>query len=257
MKKPNLKFQIGTSSSDSCGGSRLGCNGETEAHARLKRLAMIWAQQNGYSACAMEVSLPRCRYRADVVAYRPSKSTASPVEDSPWRGRPLGTTAVFECKQCLVDLRRDNGCAATTRARLEKLHARREVLERNLRVHYPALRVHDSLFDEFDSHNFEAIDHRGYKQVVRQTRAFQNRLFDCTKFETLVRYCCANLFYIVLPKELFHESEVPIGWGALIESNAGLDLVRKPTWHDVAADQNLRMLERIAIKGTRIVAKSL
>jgi hypothetical protein len=32
--------------------------GETERHARLKRLAFLWAQTQGYSACAMEVSLP-------------------------------------------------------------------------------------------------------------------------------------------------------------------------------------------------------
>src|SRR5207245_2442363 len=51
--------------------------GETETHARLKRLALIFAQQNGYSACTTEVSLPRCRYRADVAAYRPAKSSSS------------------------------------------------------------------------------------------------------------------------------------------------------------------------------------
>jgi len=45
--------------------------GETEAHMRLKRLAFVWAQRQGYSACAMEVALPRCRYRVDVAAYRP------------------------------------------------------------------------------------------------------------------------------------------------------------------------------------------
>lgn len=219
-------------------------NGETEAHTRLKYLALVWAQQVGYSTCALEVSVPRSRYRADVAAYWPAKTG-------------IGTTAVFECKQCLVDLRRDNGCAATTRARLEKLHARREVLERNFRVHFPALRVRDSLFAEFDSHDFEAIDHNGYKQLLRQTRAFQNRLFDCTKFETLVRYRCANLFYLVLPKELFREAEIPIGWGALIESNGALEVVRRPVWHDVAADQNLRMLERLARTATRAVNRQL
>jgi competence CoiA-like predicted nuclease len=46
--------------------------GETEAHIRLKRLTLLWAQANGYSVCGLEVSLPRCRYRADVVAYRPN-----------------------------------------------------------------------------------------------------------------------------------------------------------------------------------------
>ena len=221
------------------------CNGETDAHARLKRLALIWAQQNGYSACAMEVSLPRCRYRADVAAYRPQDR------------HHVGSTAVFECKQCLVDLRRDNGCTATTQRRLEKVHARREVLERNLRVHYPALRVHDSLFAEFDSHNFEAIDHRGYKQVLRQTRALQNRLFDCTKFETLIRYRCANLFFLVLPGELFRETEIPVGWGALVESNGALEIVRKPIWHDVSDQTRLAFLERIARAGTRTLNKSV
>src|SRR5438132_4458445 len=102
---------------------------ETEVHRRLKRLAFVWAQKQCYSACAMEVTLPRCRYRADVAAYRPN-------------GKQSGATAIFECKQALVDLRRDNGSTATTLRRLEKVHQRREVLERNLRVHYPALRVH-------------------------------------------------------------------------------------------------------------------
>lgn len=218
-------------------------NGETIAHARLKRLALIWSQQNGYSACALEVSLPRCRYRADVAAYRAAKTGA--------------TTAVFECKQCLVDLRRDNGCTPTTVRRLEKVHQRRETIERNLRVHYPALRIPDSLFAEFDSHNFEAIEHRGYKQVLSQTRALQNRLFDATKFETLIRYRCANLFFLVLPNELFREPEIPVGWGALVESSGELVLRRKPTWHEIDEQHQLRFLERIARAGTRALNRTL
>jgi hypothetical protein len=58
---------------------------ETLIHARLKRLALLWAQGQGYSACALEVSLPHCRYRADVAAYRPQPSE-------------VGSTAIFECK---------------------------------------------------------------------------------------------------------------------------------------------------------------
>ncbi|HEY6071110.1 MAG TPA: hypothetical protein VIU85_07035 [Chthoniobacterales bacterium] len=220
-------------------------NGETEAHTRLKRLAALWAQAQGYSACAMEVMLPRCRYRADVAAYRPNRKQST------------GTTAIFECKQALVDLRRDNGCTATTMRRLEKIHARRETLERNLRVHYPALRIADSLFAEFDSHNFEAIEHRGYKQVARQTRALQNRLFDGTKFETLIRYHCANLFFLVLRDDLFRESEIPIGWGALIESAGELKLVRKPVWHETTEQSQLQFLQRVAAAGTRALNRTL
>jgi hypothetical protein len=220
-------------------------NGETEAHTRLKRLAALWAQAQGYPACGMEVTLPRCRYRVDVAAYRPS------------RNRSAATTAIFECKQALVDLRRDNGCAATTMRRLEKVYDRREALERNLRVHYPALRIADSLFAEFDSHNFKAIEHRGYNQVVRQTRALQNQLFDCTKFETLIRYRCANLFFLVLPDELFREPEIPIGWGALIESGGELKLARKPIWHETREQSKLQFLHRIAVAGTRALNRTL
>jgi len=218
--------------------------GETEAHSQLKRLALIWAQRQCYSACALEVTLPRCRYRADLAAYRA-------------KGKGPGVTAIFECKQALVDLRRDNVCTSTTLRRLQKVHQRREILERNLRVHYPVARIPDSLFAEFDSHNFEAIDHRGYKQVVRQTRALQNRLFDCTKFETLIRYRCANLFFLVLPNGLFRDAEIPLGWGALIESGDDLVLARKPIWHETEPASQVQFLERLARAGTRALNRTL
>jgi hypothetical protein len=220
-----------------------GC-AETTAHIRLKRLALLWAQAQGYSACALEVSLPRCRYRPDLAAYRAN-------------ARGDGATAIFECKQARPDLRRDNGCSAATAERLETVYRRRQVLEKHLRVHYPALRVADSLFAEFDSHNFAAIPHRGYTRVVRELAALQNRLFDCTKFEKLVRYRCANLFFLVLPNDLFRESEIPVGWGALIESGENLFIVRKATWHDVTPENQVRFLARIAAAGTRMLNRQL
>lgn len=217
---------------------------ETAAHVRLKRLALLWAQAHGYSAAAFEVRLPRCRYRADVAAYRPD-------------GKGIGSTAIFECKQARQDLRRDNGSSSATAERLETVYRRRQILEKHLRVHYPALRIHDSLFAEFDSHNFGAIGHRGYARVLRELSALQNRLFDCTKFETLMRYRCANLSFLVLPGELFRESEIPFGWGALVESDAGLSLVRKPVWQDVANEHRTRFLERIAAAGTPTLNRQL
>jgi hypothetical protein len=211
---------------------------ETEAHIRLKRLALIWAQANGYSACAAEVSLPQCRYRADVAAYR-SKLREQTV------------TAIFECKQARSDLRRDNCETATTRERLRSLARRREILEKHLRVHYPTLRTGDSLFAEYDSHDFDAIGHRGYRRVLRECAALENRLYGGTKFECLMRYRCANLFFLVLPNELFRKTEAPTDWGILVERSGTLDVVRKPAWQDNAAQSRLRLLQRIAIAGTR------
>ena len=213
---------------------------ETLIHARLKRLALLWAQAQGYSACALEVSLPHCRYRADVAAYRPKPSG-------------VGLTAIFECKQALPDLRRDNCCSVAVRARLETVYRRRQILERNLRVHYPNLRIADSLFPEFDSYDFAAIEHHGYARVLRELSALQNCLFDCTKFEKLLRYRCANLFFLVLPNELFEEIEIPVGWGALVESDGAISLARKPVRYENAPENRLRVLQRIAAAGTRVL----
>jgi hypothetical protein len=211
---------------------------ETEAHLRLKRLALLWAQAQGYTACAAEVTLPQCRYRADVAAYRS-------------RLREQTVTAIFECKQALPDLRRDNCETATTRDRLRSLRRRRDVLEKHLRVHYPTLRTGDSLFAEYDSHDFDAIGHPGYRRVLRESAALENRLFGGTKFECLARYRCANLFFIVLPNELFRETELPDGWGVLVEMNGTLELARKPAWRDNSAQARIRLLQRIAMAGTR------
>src|SRR5207253_8601112 len=219
-------------------------HGETTQHARLKQLAFIWAQTHGFSACAMEVTLPRCRYRADVAGYRSVP-------------KQIGSTAVFECKQALCDLRRDNCHSESARRRLEAICNRRQVLEARLRTHYPNLHNGDSLFPEFDSENFSAIGHRGYARLVRELRTLQNRLYDCTKFEKLIRYRCANLFFIVLPEQLFRESEVPVDWGALVESNGTLTLVRKPIWHDATAANRLHVLHRIAVAGTRNLSREL
>jgi hypothetical protein len=217
-------------------------HGESPNHIRLKRLALIWAQSRGYRACGVEVTLPRCRYRADVAAFKAAKNG--------------GTSAIFECKQSLVDLRRDNGCAAETRKRLQAVQRRRETIERNLRVHYPALRVPESLFTEFDPYNFEHINHRGYGRVLRQVRTLQNRLFDSTKFEKLVRYRCANLLFLVLPNELYRQSEIPVGWGALVECNNALELVRRPVWHETTEVSQWTFLQRLAVTGTRGVNRA-
>ena|SRR5438105_10854613 len=219
-------------------------SGETARHARLKRLAFLWAQTQGFSACAMEVTLPNCRYRADVAAHRCQR-------------KQTRSTAIFECKQALCDLRRDNCHSEPALERLGLICQRRQILEARLHEHYPTLRNGDSLFPEFDSENFTAIGHRGYARVLRDMRALQSRIYDCTKFDKLVRYRCANLFFLVLPEQLFREPEIPIGWGALVESNGTLALMRKPRWHDTTAEDQIRLLQRIAIAGTRVVNRQL
>lgn len=224
--------------------ARAAHRGETDTHRRLKRLALVWAQANGYSACVAEMTVPKSRYRVDVAAYRFGS-------DEP------GVTAIFECKQALPDLRRDNCCGDVTRERLLSISRRRAVLEKHLRVHYPTLRTGDSLFPEYDSYNLSIIGHRAYSRVLREFTILQQRLGTARKFESLVRYRCANLFFLVLPDELFSDTEVPIGWGALVESGQGLTLVRKPIWHENSIETRFHFLQRLAAAGTRQFNRSL
>jgi len=224
--------------------SGVSANGETARHARLKRLALVWAQAQGFSVCGIEVSLPRCRYRADMAAYRGQR-------------REIGATAIFECKQALCDLRRDNCDSELSRRQLEMICKRRQILEAHLRAHYPSLRNSDSLFPEFDLQSFTAIGHRGYARISRELGTLQNRLYDCTKFEKLIRYRCANLFFLVVPEEIFRDREIPVGWGALVESNGALTLVRKPIWYETTEENRIRLLHRIAVAGTRVLNRQL
>jgi hypothetical protein len=192
----------------------------------------------------MEVSLPKCRYRADVAAYRQAP-------------KKVVSTAIFECKQALCDLRRDNCRSDASRARLETICQRRQLLERRLHTHYPNLRNGESLFPEFDLPDFTLIGHRGYARLLRELRALQNRLYDCTKFDKLLRYRCANLYFIVLPEDLFRDSEIPVDWGALVEADGALILVRKPIWRETTAEDRIRLLHRIAVAGTRVINRKL
>jgi hypothetical protein len=218
--------------------------GESAAHARLKRLACIWAQAHGYSACAVEVSLPRCRYRADVAAFRVH--------------RDGDRAAIFECKQALADLRRDNCDSASARERLDLVQARRTVIERNLRLHYPTLRTGESLFPDYDAWDFDQAHHRGYSCILRHGAMLQQRLIGCTKFEKLARYHCANLCYLVIAEPLHSVAfEMPRGWGLLVETGNALRLMQKPQWHGISPEARLQFLRRVAAAATRALNREL
>jgi hypothetical protein len=134
---------------------------------------------------------------------------------------------------------------------------RRDVLEKHLRVHYPTLCRGESLFPEFDSHDFAAIKHRSYTRVVRELAVLQKRIRGNTKFECLTRYRSANVFFLVLTNELYRESEMPAGWGTLVEEDGSLSLRREPVWQENSPENRLRFLQRIAIAGTRHLNRQL
>jgi hypothetical protein len=230
---------------------------ESAAHLLLKRLALFWAQKQGYHSCAFEVGLPNCRYRADLAAYMPARQRVKvKMDDATMAYRlvqcpALGSTAVFECKQARSDFLKDSRSARETLAELRELHERRTELERQLRVHYPSLRVNDSLFQDYQTNDFTGLEHVGYQKVLARMAALQKRLFKATKFDTLVRYRCGNLFYIVAEEGIFQPHEVPLGWGLLVRRADRLELREKPVWQDLDDHERLALLHKIALCGTR------
>ena len=231
---------------------------ETERHRNLKRLALAWAQQQGYAICSVEVRLPRSGYRADVAGYRPaSRKQPLPPEGRLVRQPIIGTTAVWECKQARSDFLKDSRSAAETTQRLEALEARRQTLERLLGGHLPSLRKGESLFAEYDAIDASRYEHRGYRNVLREINLLQARLHGQTKFDKLGRWRCANLCYLVVEAGVLLPHEVPRPWGLLVRHDDSLALERLPLWQEVVEPSRLELLQRLALAGTRRLNREL
>lgn len=215
---------------------------ETAAHFRLKSLAFAWAQAIGFSVIATEVSVPKSRFRADLVALEPKTG---------------GKTAIFECKQARSDLLKDSHDSASTRSELEALAARQRDLEGLIGEHRPDLRKGDSLFPQFESVDLSATRHDGYRRVLSEMALRQSRLLRGTKFSQLFRWRSADLFYLVSEPGIFAPSEVPSGWGLLVREGDRLLLDRRPVEVDSGDEARGRLLQAVALAGTRATAKIL
>lgn len=214
--------------------------GESAAHKGLKRAALIWAQLQGYSVCGYEVKVPKSNYRADVAAYRPGGGDGE-----------IGVTAIFECKQSRPDYLSDARPVVETLARLEECRTRMVELERLLGVHHPNLRRGETLFPEFDSHEFGDLQHEGYQKLLKEMSVLESRLYGKTKFDKMVRWRCAIVLYAVVGPGVMEEHEVPGSWGLLLAADpldleGPLELVRQPKLLEVTDAQRLGVLERLA-----------
>ena len=208
------------------------------AHAQLKRLSLVWAQENGFPMVAPEVRLPKSNYRADVAACSCGANAR---------------TAVFECKQARADLLKDSRGEAEAKKRVAELSERRTKLEALIGGHRPDLRRGESLFPEFDAWDFSGVEHATHRRVLADLAMWQQRLLHGTKFAKLFRWRAADYLYLVSEEGIFAEAEIPAGWGLLVRHDETLAVVRRPVWTEPASDASRVFLERIAIAATRVV----
>ena len=227
---------------------------ESARHLELKRLTLGWAQQQGYTIAAAEVSVPRMgRCRLDVAAYRPASAAARRASAA----LPLGTTAIFECKQSRADFLRDTDCEKEIGERLVKLAERRRTYEGFLRQRYPALRLGEELFPEFDGYRFEAAGYEPYEKLTAEIRTLTARLHHRTKFARLARWQAANLHYVVAEAEVAQPCELPAGWGLLLREGEELLIAEEAVWHPATEQQRWNLLLHIGMSGTRAVRQNL
>ncbi|MEP6668784.1 MAG: hypothetical protein ABJF10_06515 [Chthoniobacter sp.] len=233
-------------------------NGESQAHRDLKRLALLWAQTHGFRVAAAEVSLPNHRVRMDVAAYQPQRVREVRRDERTRRERlawktTIGATAIFECKASATDFIRDARSMKATVERLQVLHEKRERAEQELKIHYPSIRNGDSLFQEYETLNFERPGYERYEKILRKIRQLSDRLHGNTKFDRLTKYGAANLFYVVAEPAAVCPHVLPCGWGLLERVGDELVLQVKPHWHEVSEEDRLAFFQRIALAATRAV----
>jgi hypothetical protein len=211
--------------------------GESAMHRRLKEQVFLWAYDRGFRCCAVEVRAPRSSYRIDVAGIRSDRKQQESI------------VAIFECKQRREDLFRDNRRQSELKSSLLALQDRREKLERLLAVHRPSLRTSDSLFPEWATFDFTAIDHQGYNQTIQKIVRIQRQLLENTKFDLITRYRLANLHYLVTPPGLLDNREVPLGWG-LLEVHGNEKIAEKLVPALFKGIETLQWLDRIAKAAT-------
>ena len=229
---------------------------ESQAHLELKRLALIWAQANGYPIAACEVSLPNLQFRLDVGAYRPGSRREAQRDvrlamNRSARIAAVGVSAIFECKASRPDLVRDCRSAARLIERMKTLTERRAAMERLLKIHFPSLRNGDGLWPEYETVAFDAAEHAPYRRIVKELTTLSRQLHGQTKMESLMKWEAANLHYLVVEPSLVKPHEIPVGWGLLVRESGRLELAVRPQWCEVSEATRLHFLHRLAAAGTK------
>lgn len=235
---------------------------ESPAHLELKRLALVWAQANGYPIAGAEVSLPNLRFRLDAAAYRPGSLRVLRFDEKRGVHRhvtlpSVGLAAVFECKASRADLVRDCRLSVQLLERIRILTETRIELEAQLRIQCPSLLNGDSLWPEYETAAYERSDHPSYRKIVRTLATLSRQVHGQTKMENLFRWNAANLHYLVVEPDLIRDHEVPPGWGLLVRDGRRLDLRIRPEFKDVPEETRLAFLHRLAASGTKATNRGL
>lgn len=203
---------------------------ETAAHGNLKTLAVAFLMRHGCQAVAREVGCPISRWRVDVAGYTDLAQNAE-LEDANgtlWQAkqkqprlRRKPATILIECKQSRADFLSDcqeRDELLRERNAIEKIQKSLE--QKRIKIEEPQLRQSGTyLFGELEQWDFTRSQSRAYRQVQHRIRRIEKKLYGQTKFWLIARYRLADRLYLMAPRGLISQRELPRGWG-LIECSA-------------------------------------
>ena len=235
---------------------------ESQAHLELKRLALIWAQANGYPIVATEVSLPNLRFRLDAAAYRPGSLRLLKFDELRKTSRyatfpAVGVTTIFECKAHRADLIRDCRISVLLLERIRVLSEMRIEIETRLRIEAPSLLRGDGLWPEYETADFGRSEDPQYQKIVRQLRSLGFQVHGQTKMEKLLKWKAGNLHYLVVEPGIIAKHEIPSGWGLLVRNGRKLEVERLPEFQEIPMEVRLAFLHRVAAAGSKSANREL
>jgi len=235
---------------------------ESAAHIELKRLALVWAQANGYPVAATEVSLPNLRFRLDAAAYKPGSVRLLRYDEKKQANRyvthpAVGLTTIFECKASRADLIRDCRSSVLLLEKIRVLDEARLLLETRIRISSPSLLNGDGLWPEFETAAFERSPDPEYRKVVKTLQSLRYQIHGQTKMEKLMRWNAGNLHYLVVEPGIIREHEVPAGWGLLERDGRKLELRVLPEFKEIPLEARLSFLHRVAAAGTKAANREM
>ena len=164
---------------------------------------MLHLHRQGCTAIAQEVRCPLSRWRIDVAGMCTRTRSESSI--------------IIECKQSRGDFLRDTVNHGELLARRELLESRRRYFQTNrIEQFEPHLRRSgDSLFPQMEDWDYNGSKLAVYRQVMRELRQIDRKLYGQTKFCLLERYALADQLWILAPRGMIRPRELPVGWGLL------------------------------------------
>lgn len=208
-----------------------------------RRAVIAWLLNRNPAGIATAVPTRQVKFKADVAAFwlQSQKGKSVPSE-----------TAIVEFRHTREECWPD---CANCNELLEQLiaeRAKRTELETEIRRTEPELRDCDTLFEEFQSWNYNLSSSKQYHKCRKKVESIEHALYKGSKFEQLRRAHVADYHYLAVPEGLVRPEEIALDWGLLYVSDSlAVKTVKEATKRDCTQVNRTHLVMNIAASGLK------